>query len=162
MKRTIGLVACILMFCLCTTWNATADQQADRVDGHRTIMPDMLQWVTTPALPPGAKIAVLTGNPTKAGDQFAIRIQIPDGYKFPPHWHPTDENVTVLRGTMLFGAGEKFDSAALKEAPVGSFTRMPKEMKHFAMAKGATVIQLHGEGPFEIHYVNPSDDPRKK
>ena len=40
--------------------------------------------------------------------------------------------------------------------------RMPKTMRHFAMAKGETIIQLHGIGPFEITYVNPADDPRKK
>ena len=116
----------------------------------------------TPALPPGAKVAVLSGNPTKPGELYALRLQLPDGYKIPPHWHPSDENVTVLQGAMLFGTGERFDASALKEAPSGSFTRMPKEMRHFAVARGRTVIQLHGIGPFDLNYVNPSDDPRKK
>lgn len=40
--------------------------------------------------------------------------------------------------------------------------RMPKEMHHFAVTKGATILQVHGIGPFEINYVNPADDPRKK
>jgi hypothetical protein len=46
--------------------------------------------------------------------------------------------------------------------PAGSFRRMPKNMRHFTIAKGETIIQLHGIGPFDIHYVNPADDPRKK
>jgi hypothetical protein len=126
------------------------------------LMPDKLQWIPNPVLPAGARVAVLSGNPAKAGEVYALRVQLPDGYKVPPHWHPTDENVTVLRGMMLFGVGDHFDASNLKEAPVGSFTRMPKEMRHFAMTKGDTIIQIHGIGPFEFNYVNPSDDPRKK
>jgi hypothetical protein len=30
------------------------------------------------------------------------------------------------------------------------------------MAKKATVIQVHGLGPFTITYVNPADDPRNQ
>ena len=37
-----------------------------------------------------------------------------------------------------------------------------KEMKHYAMAKGETIIQVHGIGPFEITYINAADDPRNK
>jgi hypothetical protein len=33
-------------------------------------------------------------------------------------------------------------------------------MKHFVWAKGETVIQLHGVGPWSLTYVNPDDDPR--
>jgi hypothetical protein len=38
---------------------------------------------------------------------------------------------------------------------------MPKEMRHFAAARGETIVQLHGNGPFVINYVNPADDPSK-
>jgi len=51
---------------------------------------------------------------------------------------------------------------ALEELPAGSYSRMPKTTRHFGMAKGETIIQFHGTGPFEINYVNPADDPRKK
>ena len=30
------------------------------------------------------------------------------------------------------------------------------------MTKGETIVQVHGMGPFEIHFVNPADDPTKK
>jgi hypothetical protein len=46
--------------------------------------------------------------------------------------------------------------------PAGSFMHMPKEMPHYALMKGETVLQVHGIGPFDITYINPSDDPRKK
>jgi quercetin dioxygenase-like cupin family protein len=80
----------------------------------------------------------------------------------PPHTHPSDENVTVLKGTLLIGTGEKFDSKVMQEIPTGGYMRMPKGMRHFAQVKGETILQLHGVGPFEISYVNPADDPRKK
>ena len=114
------------------------------------------------SLPPGAKMGVLVGDPSKAGMPYVVRAKLPDGYKVPPHWHPSDENVTVLQGTLLMGTGEKFDPAKAEEMPTGSFMRMPKTMRHYAIAKGETIIQLHGIGPFEINYVNPADDPRKK
>lgn len=110
----------------------------------------------------GAQAALLVGNPYKAGATFVLRVKLPDGYKLPAHWHPTDENVTVLQGVLLIGTGDKLDTSKMEELPTGSFMNMPKTMRHFTMAKGETVIQLHGVGPFDIHYVNPADDPRKK
>ena len=115
-----------------------------------------------PSLPPGAQLAVVEGDPSKAGGTYTLRAKLPDGYKVPPHWHPVTENVTVLEGTFCMGMGDKFDQAAGRELTAGSFASMPKGVRHFAWAKGETVIQVHGVGPFEINYVNPTDDPRKK
>jgi hypothetical protein len=129
---------------------------------HVVVRPDALKWgQAPPSLPAGAKVAVLTGDPSKAGP-YVLRAQFPDGYKVPPHWHPTDENVTVLQGTLMVGKGEKFNADGAEALPAGSYMRMPKEMRHFAWAKGETVIQVHGIGPFEFNYVNAADDPRKK
>src|SRR5262249_15360097 len=114
-----------------------------------------------PSLPAGAKAAVLTGDPTKAGP-YVIRVKMPDGYKVAPHWHPSDENVTVIQGTFMAGKGETFDIDSCTALPAGSFVRMPREMRHFAWAKGETIIQVHSMGPFAINYVHAADDPRKK
>ena len=131
-------------------------------DGHVIVKADAVKWGPgPPALPPGAKAAVLVGDPSKAAP-YVLRAMMPDGYKVPPHWHPTDENVTVIKGTLMVGKGEKFSMEHSEAVPAGGFMRMPKEMKHFAWAKGETIIQVHGVGPFDITYVNPSDDPRKK
>jgi hypothetical protein len=129
---------------------------------HVLLRPDDIKWgPAPPSLPAGAKTAVLTGDPRKAGP-YVIRVKLPDGYKVPPHWHPADENVTVLGGTFMVGKGEKFDADTCEALPPGSFVRMPKTMRHFAWAKGETIIQIHAMGPFEINYVNAADDPRKK
>jgi quercetin dioxygenase-like cupin family protein len=115
-----------------------------------------------PSLPPGAQLAVVEGDPSKAGGTYTLRAKLPDGYRVPPHWHPVTENVTVLEGTFYIGMGDKFDQSAGRELTAGSFASMPKGVRHFAWAKGETVIQVHGVGPFDINYVNPTDDPRKK
>ena len=39
---------------------------------------------------------------------------------------------------------------------------MAATMPHYAVAKGVTVVQVHGVGPFVVNYVNPADDPSKK
>ena len=117
---------------------------------------DSLKWIE---ILPGATMAVVSGDPSKAGDLFAIRIKMVDGLKIPPHWHPQDEHITVLKGTFLLGMGEKWDAATLKPLATGTFAMMPKEMRHFGQSKGETIVQVHGAGPFKIIYVNPADDP---
>jgi quercetin dioxygenase-like cupin family protein len=113
------------------------------------------------AFPPGAQLAVLDGDPTSSGP-FTVRLKMPDGYLIPPHWHPNDELVTVVEGTLQVGMGDQFTESALKPLSVGGFAKMPQGMHHYAQAKGPTVVQVHGPGPFAITYVNPSDDPRNK
>lgn len=128
---------------------------------HVIITPESITWKANPNLPPGAQAAILSGDPTKTGGLYALRIKIPDGFKVPPHWHPVDENVTVIQGTLLIAVGEKFDPMHLEPVRAGSYMQMAKETRHFAQAKGETIVQLNGIGPFEINYVHPADDPRK-
>ena len=75
----------------------------------------------SPALPPGAQMAVLAGDPGSEGP-FVIRIKLPAGYRVPPHWHPVDEHVTIISGTLQLGMGDKFDAASMR-ALTGRFVR---------------------------------------
>ena len=119
-----------------------------------------LKWNDGPAaLPAGAKIAVLSGDPGKAG-LFTVRLKFPTGFKVPPHTHPTAEHVTVLSGTLAMGMGPKFDEAAAHEMSAGAFSLMPAGTEHFASCKSECIVQVHAMGPFEVKYVNPADDPR--
>jgi quercetin dioxygenase-like cupin family protein len=104
-------------------------------------------------------MAVLAGDPAKPGALFTIRARVPDGYSVPPHTHPTEEQLTVIRGTMLLGMGSTFDATKLRELPAGSFARLPTGQPHFNLYKGETIIQLHGIGPYDVIYVSPADDP---
>jgi quercetin dioxygenase-like cupin family protein len=126
----------------------------------RLYAPASMEWKPGPAaIPPGAKMAVLEGDPTKEGP-FVVRFQFPAGYHVPPHTHPKTERVTVISGTLYLATGESLDRSSAKELPAGSFGYWPAGMKHTAWADGETVIQLHGIGPWQINYVNPADDPR--
>ncbi len=128
---------------------------------HIALTADEVKWgPAPPSLTKGAQFAVISGNPAAAGP-FVIRLKFPAGYKIAPHWHPTDEHVTVISGTIAFGMGDKFDKAGMKELLAGAYAMMPAEMRHFALAKTAATVQVHGTGPFVLNYVNPADDPSK-
>lgn len=139
----------------------SAPAYSDHGKGGEIVAPADIKWQEGPAsLPKGAKMAVLEGEPSKRGP-FVLRIKLPDGFRVMPHTHPKDERVTVISGTLYLGEGAKFDEKAGKAVPVGSYARTAAGMKHFGWVKGETVLQLHGEGPWLIEYVDPRDDPRK-
>lgn len=128
---------------------------------HVVVTPTELKWAAAPpSVPPGAQVAVPEGDPAKKGS-FTVRFKTPDGYKVPPHTHPTAEKITVLSGTMLLRTGATFDEKTMREMPPGSFMIMPAGMQHFVLVRGDTTIQINGDGPIEIKYVNPADDPRQ-
>jgi len=128
---------------------------------HLFDSPKDIKWgAAPPVVPKGAQAAVLDGDPFKDGSSYTLRLKMPDGYKIPPHWHPTDENVTVLSGTLGASMGDTFDTAKGQLMKPGGFVTMPHGMHHYAWAKGSTVVQVHGIGPFAFTYVNPADDPR--
>jgi Domain of unknown function (DUF4437) len=128
---------------------------------HMVALPDDVKWgPAPPALPPGAQAAVLDGDPSKSG-LFTIRLKLPDGYTIPAHWHSTEENLTIISGSFGLGLGEKLDKGKVRYLPAGSYVRLGKEERHFAVAKGETVVQVHGTGPFDLHFVNPADDPKR-
>lgn len=118
-----------------------------------------LQWADAPpALEKGAQMVVLSGDPGKAG-LFAIRLKAPAGFKVALHWHPTDEEVTVLEGDFSLEMGEGSDKHAHTFGP-GGYAMLPAKMQHAASTKNGATVQVEGMGPFEINYVDPKDDPR--
>lgn len=127
---------------------------------HRMMNPADFKWSDAPpGLPKGAKVAVLQGNPSAPG-VFAMRVTLPAGYRVLPHFHPADENVTVLSGELYMGMGDTFDGSKAHAISAGGFSIMPMGMRHYAFTKAETVFQVHGMGPWGITYVNPQDDPR--
>jgi ketosteroid isomerase-like protein/quercetin dioxygenase-like cupin family protein len=104
--------------------------------------------------PAGAKIAVIHGDPASSGD-YTVRLQFPAGYQFPVHWHPKSEHLTVLSGNLLLGMGGTRNESAVKTYSAGDFLYLPPRKPHFGGAKGLTVIQLHGMGPFAINLGAP-------
>jgi quercetin dioxygenase-like cupin family protein len=120
-----------------------------------------LKWSAAPdAFPKGAQMAVLSGDPGKAG-MFTVRLKMPANYAVAPHHHPSDELVTVIDGTLSLGMGDAADKAKTKSLAQGGYAVAPSGMNHyvFAGAEGATV-QVTAHGPFAMTYANAKDDPR--
>ena len=112
-----------------------------------------------PFLPPGAEIAVLSGNPMSS-DSYSVRLKFPANYNIPAHSHPTDENVVVVSGAVYMAMGDKLDRQAGHSVGPGGYFIAPAGMNHFAYTKDPTTIVLYGIGPVQFNYVNPADDPR--
>ncbi len=163
MRRRLMVSAIALLGTTLLLSFAIGQEHADSAHAkHLLVLPDKLEWKDGPAgLPPGAKMAHLEGDMSKA-EPFTFRAKLPAGYKIPPHWHPAIEHVTVLSGKLGMGAGDMFDESKGTQLPAGGFGVMPAEMHHFAWAVEDTELQVHGVGPWGITYVNPADDPRKK
>jgi ChrR-like protein with cupin domain len=155
--KVLSIVALLLVAVGAFAFGQTTSSKSD----HGFLSKEDLKWIDGPAsLPTGAKVALMEGDPAMEGP-FTVRLQLPDGFSIPPHWHRAVEHVTVISGTFNLGMGEKFDKSGGRALSAGAFAFMPPGMRHFAWTTGETVIQLHGTGPWKINYVNPADDPRK-
>lgn len=140
------------------TWATEASPSEEPI----MVTPDELTWSDVASLPGDAKIAVIAGD-LKEAVPFIFRLKFPADYEVAPHTHPADENVTVISGTLYFGAGEEADPEKAKELPPGSVAVMPSGHPMFGWTKDEEVIiQVHGVGPWGITYLNPEDDPRKQ
>lgn len=155
-----ALAASILIAAIAAPASAQSPAAAPETEHAIVALPNAIEWgPAPPILPAGARLAVIEGDPSEAGP-FTMRLSMPAGYRIPPHFHRVPEHVTVISGTFLVGMGDTFDENAMTALPVGSFGMIPPGMRHYAMARGETVIQLHGNGPWGLYYVNAADDPR--
>lgn len=122
--------------------------------------PSTLKWAAAPAVGPGAMMAVIEGD-LKAAVPFTLRLKLPPNTKIGVHTHPVTERVTVIAGAFYFATGDTFDPAQAKAYQPGDTLIIPSGMKMYAASREQeTVLQLHGTGPWGIHYHNPADDPR--
>ncbi len=120
-----------------------------------------LNWGPAPdVFPKGAKMAVVSGDPTTGG-MFTIELMLPGDYRIPPHFHPTDEHVEVKKGTLLVGMGDVLDMKRTKPLATGDTGTIPARGHHFAVAQGTVVVAITALGPFAMTYIHASDDPRK-
>jgi hypothetical protein len=153
-SSTIVWFACLAL--------AAAIAPALAQSAHVIVPADKVQWgPAPPVLPPGAELSVLEGNPHEKG-ALTLRLKLPANYNIPPHWHSMPERVTVLSGAFHVGMGDTLDRKASQTLEPGGYVSLPAKMHHFAWTTSPTVVQLNLEGPFDIFYVNPSDDPQTR
>lgn len=163
MRRTIVWAAIALVTIVGSLAAQDTATPAAPKSTHVVVNAAQLKWGAPPAVfeQKGATFTVISGDPSQSGI-YVVRLKMQPGYRIAPHWHPTDEHVTVLSGTFQIGMGDTFDRAALKDLAPGGYVLLPAEMHHFAAAKTLTEVQVHGMGPFALTYVNPADDPSKR
>jgi quercetin dioxygenase-like cupin family protein len=167
LRYTLGSIAVVAFAGMALASPGTATPTPTRAaampahDHHAQHSNQIVYGPAPDVFPPGAEMAVLQGDPSVAGAIFTVRLRLPNGYIIPPHFHPTDENVTVIKGTFKVGLGDHVDKDAfLPPLYRGDFITAPANANHFAQAKGRTEVQVHAIGPFQMTYVNPADDPR--
>ena len=154
MKIVLGA---LLLFSFFVVFSASAADMA--APDHVIVTLADAKW--QPSDFPGISMAVVQGDPSKAGEPFTILFKAGPGFKFAPHFHPTDENVFILAGKMGLAMGDKFDNAGA-EAGVGTYARVAKDAHHYAWSKEGVTFAVSAIGPFGITFVNPKDDPRVK
>jgi len=162
MKKYLSLtLAAAGMFCSAGLLFTT--EAHDNPHEKNAFTPDTIPWgPAPPVVRPGAQFAVLEGNPMGTTGDFTVRLKMPDGFRISPHWHPNRENVTIISGTFKVGMGDEFEADKMAAFTAGSFAFLDPDMHHFAMACGETIVQVHGQAPFQFNYVNPDDDPSRK
>jgi quercetin dioxygenase-like cupin family protein len=123
--------------------------------------PVSAHWSVPDALPPGALIAVVRGDPTGPG-QSTLEVSMPDGYRLPPHFHPSYEHVEVRAGTLLAGMGDRLDPRRTRALNAGDSATAPAGMHHFSIARGKTILLVTFDGPYTITYLRSEDAPRPR
>jgi quercetin dioxygenase-like cupin family protein len=163
MTRTgIAAAFAALTFLLAGGSLAATHEGEAGMQGHVMVTPDQVQWADAPSIGPGVKIAVIEGT-MKDERPFTALIKFPANFKVPTHTHPVTERVTVLSGNFHLGIGNEFDKAKAKTLPPGSIALMEPGVTMFAFTGDeASVIQLHGTGPWGITYVHPEENPAAK
>jgi anti-sigma factor ChrR (cupin superfamily) len=156
-RATVPVATVVLGLALIAVTGAAVAQTA-----HILVPADKVQWgPAPPVLPAGAQLAVLEGNPAEKGP-IVMRLKLPANYALPPHWHTNTERLTVLSGSFHAGMGDKLDRMMTQTLEPGGYVMLPGNMHHFAWTSAPTVVQLNFEGPFDMFYVNPSEDPQQK
>lgn len=131
----------------------------DKMESFRS---ETLDWKDEPILPKGAKSALLVGDPTKAG-VFIVRLKFPPNYPIPAHTHPFTEVITVLSGKLGNGMGKVFDAKSGEILSAGDSFVLPAGHSHYVWTTDEeTIVELIATGPWDITYIDPADDPRKK
>ena len=114
--------------------------------GVTAVTPGQLTFKESPRAP-GVLVAPLFGVPGKS-EYYVFRAKYPPNTVNAPHYHPGDEELTVLAGTLYIGHGRLLErDKAVAYAP-GSYIREPARSMHFLFTKDEVVeVEIRGMGP---------------
>jgi hypothetical protein len=142
----------VFVLSLISSISVRADVSSGTTKAVTLIPPQTIRWMPSPKLP-RVRVAVMDGDPKKLGSSYTLRLKLPDAYTIPLHWHPDTERLTVLTGIVLFGAGDKMDPAKTTALGPGSYIIIPAMVRHWVTARGPTIFQVSGLGPFTVNFV---------
>ena len=129
--------------------------------GARAFTPDGMKWVDAPSLlPPGIRMFVMEGDPARPGP-YTLRLWLPANCRIGPYWRFNPERLTVMLGVVILGMGDVYTEREGIAVHAGSFAVVPERTHHFVWTRDVAVVQLHGNGPWDIMYVRAGDDPRQ-
>jgi redox-sensitive bicupin YhaK (pirin superfamily) len=132
-----------------------------KTDGQLLVRAKSIKWsAAPPGLPQGARAALLQGNPNASGP-YVIRMHLPPNYKIPFHSHSNAMDVTVVSGTLYMASTQTFDKKKAFAIKPGDFYHLPALASQFLFTKDETVLEIHGDGPYDMKYANAADDPLK-
>jgi quercetin dioxygenase-like cupin family protein len=123
--------------------------------------PASLHWSVPTTLPPSARVAVLSGDPRGPGESTLL-ISMPNGYRIPPHFHPSYEHIEVRKGTLLVGMGDTLDPKHTGALAAGDSATAAAGMHHFWIASGRTEVSVTFNGPYTITYLRAEDAPHRR
>ena len=161
--RRILAVGVAGLFLTVTSIQAIAQSdQIDRltIDKMENFELNGIAWKHEALLPGSAESALIAGDPSKPG-VFMAYLKFPANYEIPAHTHPFAEVITVLKGTVWNGMGEKLDRQKGDKLGAGASFTLPAGHAHYLWNDEETVVLLTATGPWNIKYINPADDPRK-
>jgi hypothetical protein len=116
-------------------------------------------WKPCPeTLPLGCEMAVLDGSPQVA-DLFTVRFRVRETFVMPPHWHPKDERVTVISGSVAVAFGADAERQDATEFGSGDYYVNARSAVHQVWIEGPTVIQITGIGPWQAVPVQEASPP---
>jgi hypothetical protein len=151
--QKMALVPATLMICAFPAMASDVPKEAVK------FTPGDLKWKPS-ARVPGLQRADMTGDDTKPGP-YMYRIRFPANFKMQAHGHPDVRTYTILSGTWYIGWGNKFDESKLIALPAGSYYIEPAKIPHFVATKGEVEVQITGNGPTGVNYVDPAHAPKK-
>ncbi|HVA28076.1 MAG TPA: cupin domain-containing protein, partial [Candidatus Baltobacteraceae bacterium] len=124
MRRYLTFIA---VLCLALANPTIGFSKGTMAPAPTIVAPGSEHWVAGTGPEKGTWSAVLAGDPTKPGF-YILRMKLPAGTTFPPHFHAATENVTVISGALWVGLGDKM--GPMQELKPGTFVSVPAELHH--------------------------------
>ncbi len=143
---------------LCAGLVAVLGAQAQVASGAKSLTAKEIPFAQHPMLPKGSQSATIAGDPATGAS--IIRVRVPANTKIMPHSHATENQLTVISGTLYYAEGDKFDEKKLKAYPAGSFIVETAKVPHYSLAKTATEFQVAVPAKMTFDYADPKDAPK--